>query len=71
VLRSALRVLARRFLGHAIQTSEHEPAEDARAALLIYLMHRKVCARGVRAGASHACAGVGRIGAHARATQIS
>jgi hypothetical protein len=38
----ALRHLAAEQLGLAIQVGEHSPVDDARAALYIYLKHRKV-----------------------------
>ncbi|KAK9688839.1 hypothetical protein RND81_09G014700 [Saponaria officinalis] len=39
--RKALRHLATEFLGVTIQTGEHCPVEDARAAMLLYQRHRK------------------------------
>lgn len=38
----ALRVLAEEQLGLTIQAGEHNPVDDARAALYLYLKHRKV-----------------------------
>jgi hypothetical protein len=38
----ALRHLAREHLGLDIQDGEHSPVDDARAALYLYHMHRKV-----------------------------
>jgi len=37
----ALKYLARRYLGVTIQTGEHDPAEDARSALLLYKNFKK------------------------------
>ncbi len=38
----ALRHLASEMLGLTIQEGEHSPVDDARAALYLYLKHRKV-----------------------------
>ena len=37
----SLRVLASNILGLQIQEGEHSPLDDARAALYLYLKHRK------------------------------
>ncbi len=42
----ALRHLAQEQLGLTIQAGEHNPVDDARAALYLYLRHRKVGAGG-------------------------
>jgi RNA exonuclease 4 len=44
----ALRYLAKKLLGVDIQTGEHHPGEDARAALLIYKLLRKDWERYIR-----------------------
>ena len=36
-----LKLLVQQYLGIDIQTGEHEPAEDARAALALYKLHRR------------------------------
>ena len=46
----ALRHLAAEQLGLTIQEGEHSPVEDARAALYLYLKHRKEWERGGQQG---------------------
>ena len=46
----ALRLLAQEQLGLNIQAGEHNPVDDARACLYLYLKHRKVGLPGWLAG---------------------